>query len=124
LKLAKAGTVFLGSKDSNIYQIDIVKGKLCIVYEGHWSRIHLTYLVPQRDILVTVAESNCKVWDLQYDECIKNMNEHTTIVIFCRVHHENPKNMVTISQNYEYKVWNFTTGNVVEAKKLLLEQDL
>lgn len=43
LKLSSDGKLLLGSKDSNIYQIDIVRGKLCIVYEGHWSRINLTY---------------------------------------------------------------------------------
>lgn len=84
LKLSSGGMLFLGSKDSNIYLIDIVKGKLCIVYEGHWSRVQLTHTMPQKDILITVSESNIKVWDLQYDECIKNMNEHTTQVVFCR----------------------------------------
>jgi WD40 repeat protein len=41
LKLSSGGMLFLGSKDSNVYLIDIVKGKLCIVYEGHWSRVNL-----------------------------------------------------------------------------------
>ena len=30
--------LFLGSKDMNVYLIDISKGKLCVVYEGHWSK--------------------------------------------------------------------------------------
>jgi WD40 repeat protein len=30
--------LFLGSKDMNVYLIDIAKGKLCVVYEGHWSK--------------------------------------------------------------------------------------
>ena len=37
--------LFLGSKDMNVYLIDIAKGKLCVVYEGHWSKsINFTYL--------------------------------------------------------------------------------
>ena len=37
--------LFLGSKDMNVYLIDISKGKLCVVYEGHWSKsINFTYL--------------------------------------------------------------------------------
>ena len=37
--------LFLGSKDMNVYLIDIAKGKLCVVYEGHWSNTKsLTYL--------------------------------------------------------------------------------
>lgn len=31
--------LFLGSKDMNVYLIDIAKGKLCVVYEGHWSNV-------------------------------------------------------------------------------------
>ena len=40
------------------------------------------YSVPKTDILVTVSESNIKVWDLEYDECIKNMNEHSSVVVY------------------------------------------
>ena len=39
--------LFLGSKDMNIYLIDIEKGKLCVVYEGHWSKVGLIYQVPE-----------------------------------------------------------------------------
>ncbi len=46
LKLSSGGMLFLGSKDSNVYLIDIVKGKLCIVYEGHWSRVNMIYSIP------------------------------------------------------------------------------
>ena len=75
--------LYLGSKDSNVYLIDIVKGKLCIVYEGHWSRVNHIYMLPGKDTLITVAESNVKVWDLEYDECIKNMNTHEGNIVFC-----------------------------------------
>jgi WD40 repeat protein len=83
-------TVFLGSKDMNVYLIDIHKGKLCIVYEGHWSklieitdvdRISFIYKLLHTDVLATVSDSNIKVWDLECDECIKNVNEHTNPVI-------------------------------------------
>lgn len=32
--------LFLGSKDMNVYLIDVLKGKLCVVYEGHWSKLY------------------------------------------------------------------------------------
>jgi len=51
-----------------------------------------------------------KVWDLQYYECIKNMNEHINQVIYCRVSSKNENNIITISQTSEFKSWNFTTG--------------
>lgn len=39
MKLGKdENMLFLGSKDMNVYLIDISKGKLCVVYEGHWSK--------------------------------------------------------------------------------------
>ena len=38
--------LFLGSKDMNVYMIDICKGKLCVVYEGHWNRVTSIYTVP------------------------------------------------------------------------------
>ncbi len=42
MKLGKdENMLFLGSKDMNVYLIDISKGKLCVVYEGHWSKIEL-----------------------------------------------------------------------------------
>jgi hypothetical protein len=40
------------------------------------------------------------------------MNEHTSVVIFCRVSPKDDNNIITISNNHEYKVWNFTTGYV------------
>lgn len=78
LNLTPTGYLYIGSKDTNIYQIDVVKGKLCIVYEGHWSRVSQIFCIPEKDIMVSVSDSNIKVWDLQYDETIKNMNEHTS----------------------------------------------
>ncbi len=42
MKLGKdENMLFLGSKDMNVYLIDISKGKLCVVYEGHWSKFSL-----------------------------------------------------------------------------------
>jgi WD40 repeat protein len=82
MKMTQSG-LFLGCKDMNIYLIDVLKGKLCVVYEGHWSRVNLISEVPYQDILITVSESNIKVWDLEKDECIQNMNEHKSLVIHC-----------------------------------------
>lgn len=87
-------------------------GRLNIVYEGHWAKIKLIYLIPNTDLLVTTSESNIKIWDLQYYECIKNMNEHTGLLVFLQVCHHNKHNLVSISQNREYKNWNYTTGVV------------
>ena len=85
IKQHGAGMLFLGSKDMNVYLIDGIKGKLCVVYEGHWTRVTTIYSVPKRDILITISESNIKVWDLEFDECIKNMNEHTSLVVYCKL---------------------------------------
>ena len=45
-------------------------------------RVTQIYTIPNKDILITVSESNIKVWDLEYDECIKNMNEHNTSIVY------------------------------------------
>lgn len=81
--------LFLGSKDMNVYLIDISKGKLCVVYEGHWNRVTSIYTIPNMDILITISESNVKVWDLEYDECIKNMNEHSSSIVYISQVHNN-----------------------------------
>ena len=55
------------------------------------------YTVPGKDILVTLSESNIKVWDLEYDECIKNMNDHNSLIVYCALSHKNDQLIVTIS---------------------------
>jgi hypothetical protein len=46
MKLGKdENMLFLGSKDMNVYLIDINKGKLCVVYEGHWSKITISFFI-------------------------------------------------------------------------------
>lgn len=118
--------LFLGSKDMNVYLIDIAKGKLCVVYEGHWSKTILFYLfldrvtkiytIPNKDILITVSESNVKVWDLEYDECIKNMNEHNSSIVFLaqKASHKGEEQIMTIGQGFEFKTWNYVTGVITE----------
>jgi WD40 repeat protein len=64
MTLAPNGILFLGAKDHNIYQINIMKGRLNIVYEGHWSRVNIIYHLQKFDIMVTAADSNIKLWDL------------------------------------------------------------
>lgn len=122
--------LFLGSKDMNVYLIDIAKGKLCVVYEGHWSkkllihsfldRVTQIYTIPNKDILITVSESNVKVWDLEYDECIKNMNEHNSSIVYI-AQHATPKGgeeqIMTIGQGFEYKTWNYVTGVITHSKE-------
>ena len=115
IKLGKSeGMLFLGSKDMNVYLIDVARGKLCVVYEGHWSRVTSIYTLPGKDILVTLSESNIKVWDLEYDECIKNMNDHSSLIVYCAQSHKDDQLIVTISQNLEYKEWNYVTGDIVK----------
>ena len=56
MKLGKdENMLFLGSKDMNVYLIDISKGKLCVVYEGHWSKIMFDYIF--------VRPSDCHLYD-------------------------------------------------------------
>ena len=48
IKLGKnEDNLFLGSKDMNVYLINIQKGKLCVVYEGHWNKVTEIYSVPK-----------------------------------------------------------------------------
>ena len=122
IKLGKTeGMLFLGSKDMNVYLIDVQRGKLCVVYEGHWSRVTSIYTVPGKDILVTLSESNIKVWDLEYDECIKNMNDHNSLIVYCALSHKNDQLIVTISQSLEYKEWNYVTGDVINQQDINIE---
>ena len=94
------------------------------MYEGHWSRVTSIYTIPGKDILVTLSESNIKIWDLEYDECIKNMNEHSSLIIYCALSHQNNQLIVTISQTMEYKEWNYVTGLVVKAFDLNIKNAL
>lgn len=104
--------LFLGSKDMNVYLIDISKGKLCVVYEGHWNKVSLIYTIPDRDTLITVSESNVKVWDLEYDECIKNMNDHnSSIVHVSNYFSKSHQHILTIGANFESRLWNYETTN-------------
>ena len=48
----------------------------------HVDRVTEIYTIPNKDILITVSESNIKVWDLEYDECIKNMNDHNSSIVY------------------------------------------
>ncbi len=45
-------------------------------------RVTQIYLIPEKDMLITVSESNVKVWDLEYDECVKNINEHGSPILY------------------------------------------
>jgi WD40 repeat protein len=116
--------LFLGSKDMNVYLIDIGKGKLCVVYEGHWNKVNIIYTIPERDILITVSESNIKVWDLEYDECIKNMNDHESSIIHVSQHEQkSQQHILTIGSNFEMRMWNYETGEDSKEHKLNIEKD-
>lgn len=111
--------LFLGSKDMNVYLIDIGRGKLWVVYEGHWNKVNIIYTIPERDILITVSESNIKVWDLEYDECIKNMNDHeSSIVHVSQYEQKSQQHILTIGSNFEMRMWNYETGEDSKEHKL------
>eukprot|EP00347_Sterkiella_histriomuscorum_P005755 403355392 len=124
MKLGKdENMLFLGSKDMNVYLIDIAKGKLCVVYEGHWNRVTSIYTIPNKDILITISESNIKVWDLEYDECIKNMNEHNSSIVYINQSQQDEEQVMTIGQSFEFKIWNYVTGNISQAHEIELNKD-
>jgi WD40 repeat protein len=55
------------------------------------------YTIPNKDILITVSESNVKVWDLEYDECIKNMNEHNSSIVYIAQQNSFDEKIMTIA---------------------------
>lgn len=107
----------------NVYLINIQKGKLCVVYEGHWNKVTQIYSVPRTDILITLSESNIKVWDLEYDECIKNMNEHSSLIVYIQQMENNEQNVMTIGEQFELKVWNYVTGQIASQQEIDLGKD-
>ena len=109
----------------NVYMIDIGKGKLSVVYEGHWNKVSVIYTIPDRDILITVSESNIKVWDLQYDECIKNMNDHNSTIIHVSKHKDDSsQHILTMGSNSELRLWNYETGEDSKEKKLKITEEI
>lgn len=117
----------------NVYLIDISKGKLCVVYEGHWSnfsrpfnafldRVTQIYTIPNKDILITISESNIKVWNLEYDECIKNMNEHNSSIVYINQSPQDDEQVMTIGQSFEFKIWNYVTGNISHSHDIELNK--
>ena len=116
--------LFLGSKDMNVYLIDVGRGKLCVVYEGHWNKVNLIYTIPERDILITVSESNIKVWDLEYDECIKNMNDHESNIVHVSQYEEkSQQHILTIGANFEMRMWNYETGEDSKDHQLNIDKE-
>ena len=81
------------------------------------------YTIPNKDILLTVSESNVKVWDLEYDECIKNMNEHNSSIVYIAQSRGNEEYIMTIGQSFEYKTWNYVTGAIKHSQELGLDKD-
>lgn len=88
-------------------------------------RVTSIYTIPDRDLLITVSENNVKVWDLEYDECIKNLNEHTSPIIYMGQPESqaNPEHVVSVGQGFEYRRWNYVTGAVIEAREFRLGKD-
>ena len=59
-----------------------VSEHVLLIIDCDIDRVTEIYTIPNKDILLTVSESNIKVWDLEYDECIKNMNEHNSAIVY------------------------------------------
>ena len=59
-------------------------------------RVTQIYTIPNKDILITISESNIKVWDLEYDECIKNMNEHNSSIVYINSSPQDEEQVMTI----------------------------
>jgi len=66
-----------------------------------------------------VSEGNIKVWDLEYDECIKNINEHSSPVVYMA--QTSAEQITTVGQAFEFKRWNYITGAVYESEALPLD---
>lgn len=84
-----------------------------MVYEGHWNKVSLIYTFSDKDILITISESNVKVWDLEYDECIKNMNDHSSSIVYAGKNEggEKSNEILTIGTAFEVWTWNYETTN-------------
>jgi hypothetical protein len=64
MKLGKdENMLFLGSKDMNVYLIDISKGKLCVVYEGHWSKLEINHNLYIRQSDIDLHDSKQRHFD-------------------------------------------------------------
>ena len=70
-----------------------------------------------------MSESNVKVWDLEYDECIKNMNEHNSSIIYISQTGKGEEEIMTIGQGFELKTWNYVTGTIYESHDMKLDKD-
>jgi WD40 repeat protein len=92
------------------------------VYEGHWNKVNIIHTIPERDILITVSESNIKVWDLEYDECIKNMNDHeSSIIHVSQYEQKSQQHILTIGSNFEMRLWNYETGEDSKEHKVNMD---
>ena len=78
-------------------------------------RVTAIYTIPNKDILITISESNIKVWDLEYDECIKNMNEHNSAIVYISQAQSDTEQVMTIGQSFEFKTWNYVTGQISQS---------
>jgi WD40 repeat protein len=86
-------------------------------------RVTSIYTIPNKDILITVSESNIKVWDLEYDECIKNMNEHNSAIVYIAQSPQDEEQVMTIGSGFEFKIWNYVTGNISQSHEIELNKD-
>ena len=52
------------------------------------------------------------------------MNEHSALIIYCSISKLNDQFIVTVSQNLEYKEWNYITGVVFKSFLLNIKSSL
>ena len=67
-----------------------------------------------------MSESNVKVWDLEYDECIKNMNDHSSPIMYVGRNEKQKSLIMTIGAQFEARVWNYEITNDSQPLKLEL----
>jgi len=63
------------------------------------------------------------VWDLEYDECIKNMNEHNSSIVYISQTHDDEEQVMTIGSAFEFKTWHYVTGAVQTAHEIELNKE-
>lgn len=62
------------------------------------------------------------MWDLEYDECIKNMNDHeSSIIHVSQYEQKSQQHILTIGSNFEMRLWNYETGEDSKEHKVHID---
>lgn len=96
----------------NIYLIDIDRGKLLVVFEGHWNRVTNIYKALTPSILFTASESSCKVWHLEKDDCLRTFSHHLSAIVSFRQTQQAMGSVTSIGANGDAINWNYESGSI------------